>query len=114
MENKANLNHVLATVGNGALLIWWGVAILIDPITIGITAIGTGLICLAVNAVRMLVGIPPKRSTTVFGLIALVWGTLDQAFMLSFGLSFAVLMIVIGCVVALSPLLSRASPATSA
>ena len=98
MEPVKSLNHNLAAIGEGALLIWWGIVLLIDPITIGMGAIGSGLILLGVNAARWLTGIPTKRSTTVIGIIALVWGALDQAFALDFWPSFAMLMIVIGAV----------------
>ncbi|MGZ9224132.1 MAG: hypothetical protein ACXW4M_01100 [Anaerolineales bacterium] len=98
MENTKTLNHNFATIGNGALLIWWGIVIMVDPLTIGMGAIGTGLIMLGVNAARLLNGIPTKGSTTVLGIIALVWGTLDTVLDPSFELSFAIMLIVIGVV----------------
>jgi hypothetical protein len=98
MENTTTLNHNLATIGNGALLIWWGIVIMFDPLTIGMGAIGTGLIMLGVNAARSMNGIPTKGSTTVIGIIALVWGTLDTIFDPRFELSFAIMLIVIGLV----------------
>jgi hypothetical protein len=94
-----NLNRTFATVGDGVLLIWWGIVIMVGPITIGMGAIGTGLILLAVNAARMLKGIPTKGSTTAVGIIALVWGALDYGLKLGFGPSFATLLIIIGVVV---------------
>jgi len=99
MEAVKSLNHTFAAFGEGLLLIWWGVVMMVDPLTIGIGAIGTGVIFLGVNAARWLNGIPTKRATTVIGIIALVWGALDQAFTLSFESSFAVLLIVTGAVV---------------
>jgi hypothetical protein len=96
MEDTKMLNHNLATLGNGALLIWWGMVIMIDPLTIGMGAIGTGLIMLAVNAARRLNGIPSKMSTTFIGLVALVWGTLDTIFDPRVELSFAMLLVVVG------------------
>ncbi len=109
MENLKTLNHNFATIGDGALLIWWGLVIMIDPLTIGMGAIGTGLIMLAVNAARTLRGIPAKRSTTFIGSTALVWGALDTVFNPSFELSFAILLVVIG-LVTLASLLSRPLP----
>ncbi len=103
MKNSDTLNHNLATIGNGALFIWWGIAILFDPITIGMCAIGTGLIMLGVNAARWLTGIPAKGSTTVIGAIALVWGVLDTVFNPSVGISFAMMLIIIGLVTVASP-----------
>ncbi|MGZ9165501.1 MAG: hypothetical protein ACXW4U_10020 [Anaerolineales bacterium] len=106
MENTKTLNHNFATIGNGALLIWWGIVIMVDPLTIGMGAIGTGLIMLGVNAARLLNGIPTKGSTTVLGIIALVWGTLDTVLDPSFELSFALMLIVIG-LVRIASLLTR-------
>ncbi len=99
MNNVRTLNRNFATMGWGALFIWWGVVIMLDPLTIGMGAIGTGLILLGVNAARLLKGIPAKGSTTAVGIIALVWGALDQAFALRFGASFATMLIVFGAVV---------------
>ncbi len=106
MPAQPTLNHTLATIGNGALLIWWGISIMIDPITIGISAIGTGVILLGVNGARRVKGIAAKGSTTAVGVIALVWGILDQALALRLGTSLATLLIVIGLVV-IASLLAR-------
>jgi hypothetical protein len=72
--------------------------IMFDPLTIGMGAIGTGLIMLGVNAARLLNGIPAKGSTTAIGIIALVWGTIDTILGPNFELSFAIMLIVIGLV----------------
>jgi hypothetical protein len=96
MENIKTLKRNFAIIGDGALLIWWGIVIMIDPLTISMGAIGTGLIMLGVNAARVLSGIPAKGSTTIIGSIALVWGALDTIFNPSFELSFAILLIIIG------------------
>ena len=101
MSGKKQFNHSISIVGWGALLIWWGVALAIDPITLGMTAIGTGLILLSVNAARMLKGVRTVRSTTVMGIVALAWGALDQARIAlgySEGVSFALFFVVIGLV----------------
>lgn len=105
MHNPQTLNRTLATIGDGTLLIWWGISILIDPITIGMSAIGTGLILLGVNAARWLNGIATKGSTTALGIIALVWGMLDTVFDPRFELSFAMLLVVIGVVILTSTLM---------
>ncbi len=102
MNHIQTLNHNLATFGWGALFIWWGISIMIDPITIGMSSVGTGLILLGVNAARRLKGVPTNHSTTVVGAIALVWGMLDQVFALRFGPSFAVLLILIGVITIVS------------
>jgi hypothetical protein len=104
-ENQI-LNRRLATIGWGALFVWWGISILVGPITIGMSAIGTGLILLGVNAVRMLKGIPTNASTTAVGVIALVWGSLDHVLSLQFWPSFATMMIIIG-VVAIASLVTQ-------
>ncbi len=111
MENTSTLNHNFATIGNGALLIWWGIVIIFDPLTIGMGAIGTGLIMLGVNLARRLNGIATKGSTNVIGTIALTWGVLDTVFDPSVELSFAIMLIVIG-VVTIASLLTR--PGTEA
>ncbi len=96
MENLKTLNHNFAVIGDGALLIWWGLVIMIDPLTIGMGAIGMGLIMLGVNATRSLNGIQAKASTTFIGSIVLVWGALDTIFNPRVELSFAILLVVIG------------------
>ncbi len=102
MSSKKQFSHSVSIAGWGALLIWWGAAIAIDPLTMGMCAIGTGLILLSMNAARMLKGVRTVRTTTVMGIIALAWGALDQArSLLGFpeGVSFALLLMVIGLVV---------------
>jgi hypothetical protein len=96
MEKEQKSKYIVTVIGWGLLLIWWGVSFAVDPITIGISAIGTGLILLGVYAVCMLLGIPARGSTVALGVVTLVWGTLDTVFRMSFGGSFAVLLIVIG------------------
>jgi hypothetical protein len=101
MSSSNKYSHLVSTAGWGALLVWWGVSLAIDPITLGMCAIGTGLIMLAANTARMLKGVRPVRSTTVIGIIALAWGALDLArAVLGFaeGASFALLLVVIGLV----------------
>ncbi len=98
MESTNTLNHNFATIGNGALLIWWGLVLMVDPLTIAMGAIGTGLIMLGVNAARRLNGIASKGSTTVIGIIALVWGLLETVFDPRAELSFALMLIVVGVV----------------
>ncbi len=96
MDNTKTLNDNLATIGWGMLLIWWGISFMVGPITIGMSAAGSGLILLGVNATRALKGIPTNQSTTWWGIVALVWGALDHTLALSFGASLAMLLIVIG------------------
>jgi hypothetical protein len=98
MDNAQTLNRNLATVGNSMLLIWWGIVMVVHPLTIGMGAVGTGLILLGVNAARLLKGIPTKGSTTALGTVALVWGALDSVFDPRLEISFAMLLMVIGLV----------------
>ena len=98
MENAQTLNRNLAVIGDSALLIWWGIVLMVHPLTIGMGAIGTGLIMLGVSAARALKGIPAKGSTTTIGIIALAWGALDTVFDPRFELSFAMLLIVTGVI----------------
>jgi len=98
MKFTQSPNYYISAIAEDLLLIWWGVVIVIDPLTIAIGAIGTGLILLGVNTARWLYGIPGKRTTSAFGIIALVWGALDQALALPFESSFAVLLMVTGAV----------------
>ena len=102
MENTQTFNHHLATVGNSLLLVWWGIVMLIHPLTIGMGAVGSGLIMLGVNGIRKLKGVPTKGSTTTLGVIALAWGLVDSVFNPRFEVSFALLLIVIGLVSFLS------------
>jgi hypothetical protein len=111
MSNKKQFSHSVSIVGWGALLVWWGVAIAIDPITLGMCAIGTGLIMLSLNAARLLNGVRTVRSTTIFGIIALAWGALDQArsmLGLPDGVSFALMLVVTGLVVWMTLLFPQA------
>jgi len=99
MSDKKTFNHNLSIFGWGALFIWWGIAVMIEPVTLAMTAMGTGLIMLAVNAARVLRGIRPVRSTTRIGFTIIAWGILDQVRLvlgLPSGLSFALALMVIG------------------
>ncbi len=106
MENVQTFNRNLATVGNSMLLVWWGIVMIVEPLTIGMGAVGTGVILLGVNLIRYLKGIPTKGSTTTLGIIALVWGMLDSVLDPRFEVSFAMLLIIIG-LVSLSSLWTR-------
>ena len=98
MDSTKMINRNIAGVGWGALLIWWGVVVLIGPITIGMGAIGTGLILLGLTAWRRLKGVPIRNANVPVGLIAIAWGAVDTAFRLQFWPSFAALLIIIGLV----------------
>jgi hypothetical protein len=110
MENNKVWNHNLAMIGWGALLIWWGTVIVVDPLTFGIGAIGMGLILLAVNGARRLKGIPTVGSTTIVGVISLAWGLLTHVFSLHDEKAIAALLIVIGVVMIAALLLGAIYP----
>jgi hypothetical protein len=107
VEDTKSVNHTIASIGWGALLIWWGISFMIGPITLGMSAIGTGLIMLGLNTVRMIMHIPTNHSTHDWGVILLVWGILDQSLALSFERSAAAMLIIIGAVSVLMLLLRR-------
>ena len=105
MDNTKSLNSILETIAWGLLLILWGFTILFDVVPAGIGLLGTGLILLGLNGVRSLNGIPTRGDTTIFGILALVWGSLELAdlyldlpFELSDWAIFAILMIVLGAI----------------
>jgi hypothetical protein len=110
MENTRTLNHRYSAVGESILLIWWGIVVLVGPLTIGMGAIGTGLILLGLNAARLLNRVPTRSMTTTLGLIALVWGALDTVLNTTLGAGFAMLLVVIGAVVLIRQLARIAIP----
>jgi len=108
MKDKQVFNHYLSIIGWGALFIWWGICVMINPITLAMSAMGTGLILLGVCAVRHYKGIAQVGSTMVIGIILLAWGAADQIRLLmglQDGYSFALALIVIGLCIWLTPLL---------
>jgi hypothetical protein len=102
------LNRIFSKVGDNLLLIWWGIVMIVHPLTIGMGAIGTGLILLGVNAARLLKGIPTKITTTIIGTMSILWGLLDVIFKPRFEVSFALILIVVG-LVSLAVVLARRS-----
>ena len=42
MDRTKKLNRRFASIGWGLLFIWWGVVVMVDPLTVGMGAIGTG------------------------------------------------------------------------
>jgi hypothetical protein len=110
MGGKKAFNRNLARAAWGSLLIWWGVVLIVNPLTMGIGAMGTGVILLGLNAFRWLKGYPTRGGTTQFGLMVILWGLLDQArYMLALpsGFSLALLLIVGGFSVLITPLFTR-------
>lgn len=104
---KERIDRGAAVLGWSALLAWWGLSILFDTITFGISGIGTGLIMIGVNAARMAFGVSPRRTTTEVGAIALIWGSIDTALGLRFWTSFSAALFAIAAVCAVSLFLPR-------
>jgi hypothetical protein len=110
MPAERKFNRLVSRLGIALLLIWWGIVIAVDPLTISIGAIGTGLILLGLNALRAIKGISRVTSTTTIGLIALIWGGLYQAwklFQLPPVSAFGLLLLVIGVISGLHVLVSH-------
>jgi hypothetical protein len=95
----------------GLLFILWGITALVDFVPAGAGIAGSGLILLGLNVLRSSKGMPAKASTSILGILALVWGGLELARRLLY-LPFAIsdtaivsfLLIVLGGI-----LLSRAA-----
>lgn len=109
MDNTQSLDHRLETITWGLLLVFWGVAIFFDAIPFGVGVAGTGVILLGLNAVRALYRIPARGTTTVLGVLALVWGGLELArpiagsvlrlpFQLNDWAIFSILLVVLGLI----------------
>jgi hypothetical protein len=108
MKDNKVFNHYLSIIGWGALFVWWGVCVMIGPITLAMSAMGTGLILLIVCAVRSYKGIIQVGSTLLMGIILLGWGAADQIRLLMKlpgGYSFALALIVVGVSIWITPLL---------
>ena len=63
----------------GLLFILWGFTILFNSIPFGIGILGTGLVLLGVNVARALNALPTRSTTTILGILALIWGVLELA-----------------------------------
>ena len=98
MERMMELEQKFSKIGDALLLIWWGTVMIVHPLTVGMGAIGTGVILIGMNAARMVKGIPAKIWTNAVGVAALAWGILDTVFDPRFEISFAILLIVSGTV----------------
>ena len=75
MDRIHSLDKRLETLAWGALLIWWGLRWWpLEFLPNGAGLLGSGLILLALNAIRTCNGILPKRFTTILGVVALAAG----------------------------------------
>src|SRR5512142_3009200 len=79
MDNTQIPNHNLGRIGWGLLAILWGATILFDFISFGAGLVGTGLILLGINMVRLINHLSPKADNAILGILLLAWGGLDIA-----------------------------------
>jgi hypothetical protein len=109
MEDQKNFGGILEAVAWGTLFVWWGLSFLQHFMPNGLDAAGTGVILLALNAVRRLKGIPVNGFSITLGILTLVWGGLDMSrsvFHLPYRLPvFAILLMVLGVVLLAAALL---------
>jgi hypothetical protein len=102
MEDKRDFGDNIEAVAWGALFIWWGLSFIQPLMPNGLDAAGTGVILLALNAMRHFKGIPMNGFSVTLGILTLVWGGLDisrSVFHLPYKLPvFAILLIVLGVV----------------
>ncbi len=104
MDDPIALNHKYSVIGWGSLFLWWGIVVLVNPLTIGMGAIGSGLILFGVNVARSSAGVwneVTRRSNAIIGTIAIGWGILDtiRRFLgWDAGASFACFLLVVGIV----------------
>jgi hypothetical protein len=102
MKQKQTQTADYENIAWSALLIWWGVVMLLPFLPDGMGALGTGLILLGVNLARRLQGQPTRGLTTTLGILALAWGGSELAnslFPLPFEIStIAVVLIVLGII----------------
>src|SRR4030042_4461816 len=103
MNTTHTLNRNFEAIAWGALFIWWGITALVPSLPKGTTALGIGLILIAVNVARRLSGLPISGFSTTIGVLALGGGGLGLAgvlLSLPFELPvFAILLIVLGMIV---------------
>jgi hypothetical protein len=103
MDSIQTRNRNLEAIAWGALFIWWGVTELVQALPDGVGAIGIGLILLGLNAARRLNSIAASGFTTIMGVLAVLWGSLDLAgalLSLPFKIPvFAILLVVLGVIV---------------
>ena len=77
MNNSRTLNRDFGMIAWGMLFLWWGLRWwLLIALPNGIGLLGTGLILLGLNVVRLLKGVPASGFTTFVGVLALAFGGL--------------------------------------
>jgi hypothetical protein len=77
MNNSRTSKRDYETIAWGLLLIWWGFRWWpLASLPNGVGLLGTGVILLGLNVVRVLNGIPVRGFTTFLGVLALAFGGL--------------------------------------
>ena len=79
MDSTQLMNNRYKSVAWGLLAILWGATILFDFLPFGIGLIGTWVILIGVNMIRLRNNIPIKNDNGVVGTLALAWGGLELA-----------------------------------
>ena len=77
MYENSSLDEKLATAAWGLLFVFWGISMFFDRIPFGAGLLGTGIILLGLNGVRVALAIETKGLTTGCGVLTLVWGMLE-------------------------------------
>ena len=101
MDNARKVNLDLEALAWGMLMIWWGLRWWpLESLPNGTGLVGTGLILLVLNAIRLLKGVPARNFTTLLGVLALAFGGMllaNSILQFSFELrTFEVILIVFG------------------
>ncbi len=113
MTTTNSINRNYEVIAWGALFIWWGISIMVPSLPNGSTALGTGLILIAVNIARKVSGLPASGFSTTIGILAVIWGGLELVGVLvslPFELPiFAILLIALGLIVLVPGLKTRQS-----
>jgi hypothetical protein len=103
MDNIQVRNRTFERLAWAAFVIWWRIAELFQFLPSATWVLGVGLILIALNAARVLNGLPTSGFTITVGILALVWGGLETAGLylnLPFELPvFPILLIVLGVIV---------------
>ena len=103
MNTAQSIKRNFEAIAWGALFIWWGITAMVPTLPNGTTALGIGLILIAVNIARRLSGVPISSFSTTIGILALIWGGLELVGVLvnlPFELPiFAILLIVLGVII---------------
>ncbi len=113
MNTVQTINRNYEGIAWGALFIWWGISVMVPSLPNGSTALGTGLILIAVNIARKLAGLPANGFSTTIGILALIWGGLELlgvVMHLPFELPiFAILLIALGVIILVPEMKTRRS-----